>query len=171
VFNLGPANDLRAYGIECGFDMKDTIRAVEHLFLVASYLKSRGIVHSTPPSLRFVAGSPAPLAMMNGRPTMMLEMGMFVCANGADELLTRYEKTFMEGFRARPHWGLDLNQVRGWDTVRRLSPNAESFRAHYEELNRTGVFNGPFTDRLCMSIRTNGSARAAMSRVFSFGRS
>jgi hypothetical protein len=40
---------------------------------------------------------------------MMLKMGMIMCANGSDELLKTYERKYIDEFKARPHWGLDLN--------------------------------------------------------------
>ncbi|HEY8946683.1 MAG TPA: FAD-binding protein [Polyangiaceae bacterium] len=153
VFNLGPANLIRAYGIELAFDIQQTIEATERLFAIASELAKRNWMHSSPPSLRFVKRSPAHLAMMYGRDTMMLEMGMLTCAEGADDLLTTYEKRFMAELGARPHWGLDLNVLDDFSQVRALyPPSADRWLAVYRRFNSKGTFNAKFTDRLGISV-------------------
>lgn len=153
VFNLGPVNTIRAYGIEMGFDIKQTLPVVERLFRTAAELRERGWMHSSPPSLRFVRQSNAHLAMMHDHPTMMLEMGMLVCANNSDALLRTYEERFIDEFRARPHWGLDLNVLRSFDQVRRLYPSsADRWLAVYRRMNARGTFNATFTDRLGISV-------------------
>lgn len=153
VFNLGPANLIRAYGIEMGFDIRHTVLATERLFSIAAELSKKNWMHSSPPSLRFVKQSPAHLAMMQGRDTMMLEMGMIACAEGADDLLQTYEKRFMKEFAARPHWGLDLNVLKDFSEVRALYPDsADRWLAVYRRMNSKGTFNASFTDRLGISI-------------------
>jgi L-gulono-1,4-lactone dehydrogenase len=153
VFNLGPANKVRAYGIEVGFDLRQSVQAVEALMDNAALLARDGKRHSTPPSLRFAKRSEAHLAMMQGRETMMIEMGMIVCADGADDLLRHYELMFMRDFGARPHWGLDLNVLDAYEHVRTLFPEtADRWYAVYRRLNERGTFNGPFTDRLGISV-------------------
>lgn len=159
VFNLGPANLIRAYGIEMAFDLSQTVSATERVFAIASELATKGWLHNSPPSLRFVKRSACQLAMMHGRDTMMLEMGMLACANGADELLETYERRLMEEFSARPHWGLDLNVLDDFAQVRALYPeSADSWRSVYECLNRRGTFNAPFTDRLGISLDSDDAA-------------
>lgn len=154
VFHAGVANEVRAFGIEMAFDLQQTVQATERLFSIAAELRKDDWMHNTPPSLRFVKRSPAHLAMMNGRDTMMLEMGMIVCANHAAELMKHYEKTFIRELGARPHWGLDLNVLQSFDEVRRLYPDsAERFLAIYKQMNRSGTFNGKLTDRLGISVK------------------
>ncbi len=149
VFHLGEANHVRAYGIEMAFDVKQSVEAIERLFMHAEELRARGFVHSSPPSLRFVKSSDAWLAMQHGRPTMMLEMGVLVCANGSDELLESYEHMYMRLMQARPHWGLDLNVITSFEQVRQLYGSAaDQWLAAYRKLNPHGTFSGRFTDRL-----------------------
>jgi L-gulono-1,4-lactone dehydrogenase len=153
VFHLGPANLVRAYGIESGFDATQTVAAAERLMTIAQGFAQKGWVHSSPPSLRFVKRSPCHLAMQYGRDTMMLEMGMLVNATGADDLLKTYETQFAKEFGARPHWGLDLKVLKNFDEVRALYPeSADRWRAVYQLMNAKGTFNGSFTDRLGISI-------------------
>ena len=153
VFNLGPPNLIRAYGIEVGFDLQQSVTVTQRLFEIAQELRAEGTMHNTPPSLRFVKGSNAHLAMMQGRDTMMLEMGMLVCANKSDELLRTYETHFREELGGRPHWGLDLNTLSSFEQVRRLYPRtADRWLAVYQRLNDRGTFNGPVTDRLGISV-------------------
>lgn len=154
VFSAGAASLIRAYGIEMAFDISQTVAAVERLFTIAAELRERKWLHSSPPSLRFVRKSSAHLAMMYGRDTTMLEMGMLACANGDDDLLETYEKRFIQEFQARPHWGLDLNVLESFAQVRALYPeSADRWRAVYERLNEKGTFNATFTDRLGISVK------------------
>lgn len=154
VFNQGPANLIRAVGTELGFDVKQTVAAIERHFAIAAQLRADKIMHSSPPSLRFVKSSDAHLAMMNGRNSMMLEIAMIVCANNADELHKTYERRYMAEFGARPHWGLDLNVLQSFDQVRALYPQAERWLAVYRRFNTRGTFNAEFTDRLGISVST-----------------
>ena len=150
VFNVGGINSLRAFGIELAFPLSDTIPATEALFEKAHAELSEGRHHSVPVSLRFVKQSDAFLAMQAGRDTTMMEIGMLVQAQGAATLLSNYERYFIENFRARPHWGLDLSILNSWAQVESLygKPNADSWRRAYDELNKSGVFKGRLTDRL-----------------------
>lgn len=152
VFNLGPPNTIRAYGVELAFDIKDTVAAVERHFKIAADLRDNDIVHSSPPSLRFVKRSDAMLAMMYGRDTMMFEIGALVRADGADQLLKTYERKFITELSARPHWGLDLNIIENFRQVTNMYPAAERWRAVYEQCNRFGTFNAELTDRLDISV-------------------
>jgi hypothetical protein len=119
---------------------------------LAAELRKRGIMHSSPPSLRFVKPSDALLAMSHGRETMMLEMGMIVCANGSNELLETYERKYIDEFNARPHWGLDLNVLQNFDQVRALYPSADAWLDVYKRMNARGTFNAQFTERLGISM-------------------
>jgi len=154
VFHLGPLNAMRVTGIEMAFNLGQTITAAERLFAVAKELTADGLCHSSPPSLRFVKKADAELAMMNGRRTTMLEMGMLVCANGAEDLLRRYERTYIDELGARPHWGLDLNVFTDFAQVEALyGDSARRWRRVFEAMNRLGTFDGAFTDRLGISMR------------------
>lgn len=153
IFHLGPANLVRAYGIESGFDATQTVAAAERLMSIAQGLAQKGWLHSSPPSLRFVKQSSCHLAMQYGRDTTMLEIGMLVGATGADDLLKTYENQFATEFRARPHWGLDLKVLNSFEQVRALYPgSADRWLKVYRALNARGTFNAAFTDRLGISI-------------------
>jgi len=153
VFNLGPANLLRAYAVELAFDVTQTVAAVERLMVIAQGFEQKGWMHSSPPSLRFVKRSPCHLAMMYGRDTTMMELGMLVGATGADDLLKTYEAQMAKEFRARPHWGLDLKVMNSFDQVRTLYPDsADRWLKVYKAMNAKGTFNAPFTDRLGISV-------------------
>lgn len=155
VFNLGPANLLRAYAVELGFDVTQTVAAAERLMVMAQGFAQKGWMHSSPPSLRFVKQSPCQLAMMYGRDTVMMELGMLVGANGADDLLKTYETQMAKEFHARPHWGLDLKVLSNFDQVRALYPDsADRWLQVYKAMNAKGTFNAPFTDRLGISLGT-----------------
>lgn len=153
IFHLGPANLVRAYGIESGFDVTQTVAAAERLMVIAQGFAQKGWLHSSPPSLRFVKQSTCHLAMQYGRDTTMLEIGMLVGATGADDLLKTYENQFATEFRARPHWGLDLKVLNKFEQVRALYPDsADRWLKVYRAMNSKGTFNASFTDRLGISV-------------------
>jgi hypothetical protein len=152
VFHLGPLNAMRVDGIEMAFDLQQTVTATERMFVEAKKLAREGYHHSSPPSLRFVDKAAAELAMANGRRTTTLEMGMLVCANGSAELLERYERLYIDEFRARPHWGLDQNVLKNFGEVEALyGDSARRWLKVFRKLNTKGTFDGALTDRLGIS--------------------
>ncbi len=153
VFTIGVLNSVNAYGIELAFRLDQTKDAVQRQFQIAAELADRGIHHSAPLSLRFVAPSAAHLAMQHGQKTTMMEMGLLVGLPGAEELLHSHEDVFIREFMARPHWGLDRNVLRNVDGIKRLYPSWDKWKAVYDTMNHSGVFDGRFTDRIGISRR------------------
>ena len=153
VFNLGLPNLIRAWGIEMAFDLSQTITATQRLIELAEVQRRLGRRHSSPVALRFVAPAAAHLAMQHGRSTCMMEIGMLVGARGSRELLVDYERAYIDEFRARPHWGLDLNVLRSEAEVAALYPAYPKWKAAFTQLNTRGTFDGKFSDRLGISRR------------------
>jgi hypothetical protein len=136
------------------FALEQTLAATETLFELAKWNEKQKRNHSVPVSLRFVAPSRSPLAMQHGRRTCMMEIGMLVGQRGAGDLLRSYETAYMgDPFRARPHWGLDLDVLNSEADVVRLYPAWPAWKAVYQELNKKGTFDGRVTDRLGISMR------------------
>lgn len=156
VFNIGTLNYFRVYGIEMAFPVERTLDAVAELFRGAAAEEREGRHHSVPVTLRFVNESPFHLAMMHGRKTMMMEIGMLVTARGSETLLRNYERRFLAApaLAARPHWGLDLSVLQGRDSVAALYPAWPKWLTVYETLNAKGAFDGRLTDRLGISRRS-----------------
>ncbi|MGE3670898.1 MAG: FAD-binding protein [Polyangiaceae bacterium] len=154
VFDIGPVNHMRVFGIEMSFDIKDTVRVAERFFELAQEHLDQGMVHTTPCTLRFVKQASSNLAMMHGRDTVTLEIGTILGIRRARDMLLHYEHAFMQEFGARPHWGLDLNVLKSVDDVKALwgDANVEQWLGVYRELNRSGVFNAAVTDRLGISV-------------------
>ncbi len=155
IFNIGPVNYMRAFGIEMSFRFEDAVRVAERFFELARSHYDQGMVHTTPCTLRFVKPSAANLAMMHDRKTVTLEIGSAIGVRRSREMLVNYEKVFISEFAARPHWGADLNVLTSIDQVRALwgEANVDQWLAIYRQLNRTGTFNSPFTDRLGISVQ------------------
>ncbi len=151
VYNLGGANEGAAIGIEMAFDLAQTRDAVAHLCAMAAEQRWQGRTHGIPVALRFVAPSPAYLAMQHGRPTMMMEICMLSGLNYAEDILTEYQHMFMSRMNARPHWGLDLGVIRDTNAIAALYPDWPKWRRAYETLNPNGTFDGDFTDRIGLS--------------------
>jgi len=153
VFNIGAPNHFRVYGIEMCFKLEDIVDAVEDCFRHANELKQRKWMHWSPPSIRFAAPSQACLSMTNNQESAFIEMGIFAGANGAKELMESYERLFIDKYKARPHWGLDMNILTDIEQVKKLyGSSCNDWLDIYHEMNATGVFNGRFTDRLGISL-------------------
>jgi FAD/FMN-containing dehydrogenase len=149
VFDLGPINNVRAYGIEIGVPMEDAVAATERVFQVAEASKEAGRQYSTSPvALRFVKPSDFYLAPQQGRRTCMIEIISLYGVTGADELLHRYQRALYE-MGGRPHWGLELAELAGIENVRRLYPDTlDPWLSVYRQLNPRGTFSNAFTRRL-----------------------
>lgn len=151
VYHLGAANYARALGIEMAFDLGQTLDATHELLATAARERWLDRTHAIPVTLRFVKQTPALLAMQHGRPTMMMEIGMFSAVSYAQSMLVEYEHAFMSRFSARPHWGLDLDVIRDTHAIAALYPEWAKWRRVYQTLNPHGTFDGAFTDRIGLS--------------------
>ena len=153
VFDLGPINDVRAYGIEVAVPLDQTFAATEKVFDIAERSRSIGDQYTTSPfALRFTKPSRALIAPQFGRPTCMIEMISLYGAVGCDELLFRYERE-LYAFGGRPHWGLSLDSIRSRDRFRTLyNDSFDRWFAVYRQLNKAGTFNNAFTERLGISM-------------------
>jgi hypothetical protein len=148
VFNIGTANLLPAYSAEIGIELRDDlpVRAVEAIFAIAERHARLGSAYATAPfALRFVRRSPAPLSMMEGRDTMMIELIMQTDTEGGFELLAAYERA-LYALGGRPHWG-QVNALTE-RTLHALYPRVDAWRAAHAQLNASGVFDGPFSARV-----------------------
>jgi hypothetical protein len=154
VFQIGILDDLHVYGIELHFDAKMTKAIVSRNILEAARLAEWGMLHSSPPTLRFIDKAAPLLSMQNGRDkSVSLEFGMFTDVYGSEELLRAYEDVFVnETYGGRPHWGLDRNHFHGEDMVSCLYGRSwDEFKCALRELNPYGTFDGRVTDRLGIS--------------------
>jgi L-gulono-1,4-lactone dehydrogenase len=154
VLNIGAANLLPAYSAEIAVpvDAREShIEAVDRIIEIADeHRRIGGIYHTSPIALRFVKASSAYMSMMEGRLTMMIELIQMTRTEGGMELLAAYEHGLAElGIGARPHWG----QINGLtaDRLVELYPHSERWLDVHQQLNRSGVFGGPFSKRLEIS--------------------
>lgn len=153
VFNIGVVNYTDAIAIEAAFDLQDTVAAIERSFQVADDLFAQGIPHTGPIAVRFVKSTDNFIAMQQGRDSMFMEVIMLRETNGAEQLLKTYQRTMMNDFGARPHWGLDLKILRSEAAAKALYPMWDDWMAQYRRFNQTGTFDGRVTDRLGISVR------------------
>jgi hypothetical protein len=153
VFHLGALNNLRAWGIELAFDIRETINAVRRIFAIAADEAAQRRFHPSPISLRFVKSAAAFLAPAYGRDTCMIEIGSLVGVRGSSTLFSRYSRELLGGEPpVRPHWGLDLDALRGNTLAQKLFPRWDAWERAYRTYNYKGTFSGRFTDRLGISI-------------------
>jgi L-gulono-1,4-lactone dehydrogenase len=147
VFNIGEANDLPAFSMELGVPLEGDrhIAAVDRILEIAAARRAQRWYHSSPFSLRFVAGSDAPASMMYGGPTMMIELIMVVDTPHGYDLLAGYEQALAD-LGARPHWG-QYNRLTP-AAVRALYPHWDDWLAVERRFNASGVFASPFTRRV-----------------------
>jgi hypothetical protein len=153
IFDLGPINDVRAYGIEVAVPLAQATTATERVFEIAEQVRRIGGQYTTAPfALRFVKPSNAFLSPMFGRPTCMVEVICMYGSSGSDELLQRYEQALL-ALGGRPHWGLSLDSIRSFDQLRALYPESlDPWLAVYRQLNSKGTFNNSFTNRIGISV-------------------
>ncbi len=155
VFNIGAANYLPAYSAEIGVpvDERDChLAAVDRIVAIAKQRRELGeVYHSSPISLRFVKASRACMSMMEGRNTMMIELIMATHTVGGMELLAAHEAALYE-LEGRPHWG-QVNTLTGSNgLVESLYPRYREWQEVHAALNESGVFDGPFSKRVGLSL-------------------
>ena len=148
VYNIGRANHVPAYSAEIGVPVDERglhLEAIDRILEIAGRHARLGDVYQTSPlALRFVAPSDAPMAMMHGRRTMMIELIMLRRTQGGLELLADYEDA-LYACEGRPHWGQvnTLTPAR----VRELYPGLAEWLAVHDRLNASGVFDSGFSKR------------------------
>jgi len=154
VLNIGTANLVPAYSSEIGVPFTAEgkhLGAIERIREIADRHRRVGSVYQTSPiSLRFVHASSAHLSMMEGRDTMMIELIQMTRTEGGFELLAAYEAGLYE-FDGRPHWG-QVNSLTGaHGLVPELYPRLADWQRVHAELNRSRVFDSPFSKRVGIS--------------------
>jgi hypothetical protein len=153
VLNLGAVNEVRAFGVEFAFDIKDTVNKIDQLLDIISSFQTRdgkGWWMTGPIGLRFVAAADAYLAPQYGRITAMAELDMLSDVNHGTELLKEIESKMTVDPTVRVHWGLDLDGITRAQ-VEGTYPKFSQWLTVYRTLNSSGMFNSPFTDRLGIS--------------------
>jgi len=148
VFNIGEANKLPAYSMELGVAVDGRhVTAVDRILEIAQTQATKGLYHSSPFSLRFVAPSQACASMMCDQPTMMIELIMVADgSNKGFELLKGYEAD-LKDLDIRPHWG-QYNPGLTPARIAELYPQWWKWLAVEAEFNESGVFNSAFTARI-----------------------
>ena len=152
VLNIGTANLLPAYSTEIGVPMDGRhIEAAEAIIAVAAERRRLGDVYqSSPISFRFVKASDAYMSMMNGRDTMMIELIQLSRSDGGYELNAAYERALSK-LDARPHWGQVNNLTAAGGVLERLYPRYQEWLDVHRQMNSSGVFDSPFTERVGIS--------------------
>lgn len=154
VLNIGAANKLPAYSMELGVPAAEDVhlRTVDRILEIAADCAARGLYHTSPIALRFVAPSRAYASMMYARPTMMIELILVSKTRNGHALLAEYERRLAE-FGARPHWGQLNNLGPDRRLLETLYPRWSTWLETYERFNASGVFDSEFTDRIGISRR------------------
>jgi hypothetical protein len=154
VLNIGAANFLPAYSGEIGVPMDGRhIEAADAIIRVAAEWRSLGEVYqSSPISFRFVKASPAYMSMMQGRDTMMIELIELSRSDGGYELIAAYEKELAK-LGGRPHWGQVNTLSASEGLLEAMYPRYPEWLRVMGELNSSGVFDSPFTERVGISAQ------------------
>jgi hypothetical protein len=153
VLNIGAANLLPAYSAEIGVPLDGRhLDAVECVIEVAERQRSAGNVFATAPiALRFVAASPALMAPMHERPTMMIELILATDTEGGFELLAAYEDA-LYALSGRPHWG-QVNSLTP-ELVEQMYPRFDAWQEVRRRLDPADTFDSPFAKRVGITDRT-----------------
>ncbi|HET6869836.1 MAG TPA: FAD-binding protein [Solirubrobacteraceae bacterium] len=155
VLNIGTANLLPAYSGEVGVPMDGRhIEAADALIRVATEYRELGDVYqSSPISFRFVKASNAYMSMMQGRDTMMIELIELSRCDGGYELIAAYERELSK-LGGRPHWGQVNSLAAGSGLLETMYPRYPDWLQVMGQLNSSGVFDSPFTERVGISAQT-----------------
>jgi hypothetical protein len=154
VLNLGAVDNVKGLAMELSYPVDENlVAAIDELLAIFQDEASKMNWYMAGPfALRFVDASDAYLAPQQGRVTCMVELDMLVGVKTGDGLLRAITKRVQAGnSKVRVHWGLDLDTVESEDLVERY-PELPKWLKVYSELNGTGIFNSPFTDRLGISM-------------------
>jgi L-gulono-1,4-lactone dehydrogenase len=154
VFSLGEANEIKAKALELHCDAKECVPTIDKLLKVFQEgAAKRSWYMAGPLGIRFVAPSEAFIAPEAGRMTCTIELDMLVGVTAGEELAKHVKEQMCEpnSSSVRVHWGLDLDlatkeDIRGW------YPDFERWHSVYLKLNKTGMFNNKFTDRVGISV-------------------
>jgi FAD/FMN-containing dehydrogenase/pimeloyl-ACP methyl ester carboxylesterase len=158
VFDLGPPNRLRGYSTEVALPIEATAEAVDELLHGFRHRHALADFHpSLPISLRFVRQSKAFLAMNSARDTCFVESAALLGTVGAREQVLWVQEMLLE-HGGRPHWGQMHHFTEG--AVEAMYPELPRWMGVAKELNRTGVFNNTFSDRLGLSGPSRPMVRA-----------
>jgi L-gulono-1,4-lactone dehydrogenase len=154
VLNIGAANVLPAYSGEVGVPMDGRhIEAADALIRVAAEYRQLGEVYqSSPISFRFVKASSAYMSMMQGRDTMMIELIELGRCDGGYELIAAYENELSK-LGGRPHWGQVNSLAAGERLLETMYPRYRDWLQVLGQLNSSGVFDSPFTERVGISAQ------------------
>jgi hypothetical protein len=152
VLNIGTANLLPAYSGEVGVPMDGRhLEAADALIRVAAEYRHLGDVYqSSPISFRFVKASNAYMSMMQGRDTMMIELIELSRCDGGYELIAAYEKE-LSNLGGRAHWGQVNSLAAGAGLLESMYPRYPDWLQVLGQLNSSGVFDSPFTERVGIS--------------------
>ena len=155
VFDIGNPNHFDVKAIELHFDIQNTEKVMEQIFQTAKTLvDDKGLVISAPLVGRFIKASNSLIAMQNGRDTFAVEIIVLQDIDNGAQLLEHYEMEYTKNYMARPHWGLSMNYMKSENEARRLYPHTwDDWIIKYREFNK-GSFDGKFTDRLEISVKT-----------------
>lgn len=151
VFNLGPADDVKAYALELSFDATaDPAGTVDKVIAAFDQGRQRDWYIAGPIAVRFVNAASAFVAPQQGRFTMMVELDMLAGIETGNELLTYVKDTLyrdpaIKGLRI--HWGLDLDTVTK-EEIPGMFPKWGEWLDVYDQLNTSGMFNNQTTKRL-----------------------
>jgi D-arabinono-1,4-lactone oxidase/FAD binding domain len=154
VLNIGAANLLPAYSGEVGVPMDGRhIEAADALIRVAAESRDVGDVYqSSPISFRFVKASNAYMSMMQGRDTMMIELIELSRCDGGYELIDAYERELCK-LGGRPHWG-QVNSLGAFaGRLETMYPRFPDWLQVLGQLNASGVFDSPFSERVGISAQ------------------
>jgi L-gulono-1,4-lactone dehydrogenase len=158
IYNVGKINTVRVVSGEYFFPLHNRAftKAVRRLLKLVEANANRGVFQPSPLSLRFVAGSRAPLSMSRREPHGAVEIAVFSDLPYAGEALLSYEQLCIE-LGGRPHWG-QMHELTGTaDFLGKAYPGLETWLKAYRHFNARGSFNNHFTDRLGISMPGRGS--------------
>ena len=127
-----------------GTDEGRWLFAVDRVLDTAAVLRTEeNLIHTAPIVLRFTGPSRAFASMMQGRPTMTIELPLVDGTRRGHHLLDVHARD-LERFGARPHWAKHARTIE----PRTLYPRWDDWLRVESTINESGAFDSPLTERL-----------------------
>ena len=137
------------YGIELAFPIGRTIEVMDTLIPLAEANDDKGLSHTAPIAVRFVAPGKAYASPQYDRPTVMFEVLMAKGTEGGAEGLALIEEAMLRDPEMRVHWGLHMDRLSSRTTdFTAMYPRWNAFRETFRRFNRQGTFRNAFTERI-----------------------
>lgn len=166
VFRQG-GHVIGGFAIELTAPIDKMFDVMDRILAVCALNKSRGMVHSSPIGVRFVAASKAYMSQFYGKESVTFEVTMLRGTPYGYQALKAVQDAFLSDPDVRMHWGLtmvpsgdgsgDPTETRTQDHWRSKFPKFDVWLQQYRRFNAHGLFSSRFTTWMGLEGNTQTS--------------